>query len=113
MQRIHYMGGVADTGDRTCDALFGYGRALANRGVADVVEIPVRERDGSVGTARFLLGPASMLLATQIEGSSTDLSDDATADDLERKTAELVPSTSAWSGIADDQPTGPAFDDFF
>jgi hypothetical protein len=113
MQRIYYMGGVADVGDLTCEALLGYGRALANRSVADVVEVPVRGADGSVRIARFLIGPASMLLATPIDGSESGLSDEETAAELDRRTARLLPVTSAWSGTDDDQPSGPAFDDFF
>lgn len=113
MQRIYYMGGVADVGERTCKALLDYGRALANRGLADVVEVPVRIPDGGIGTARFLLGPASMLLATPITGAGPELDDAAAADDIERMTTRLLPTTSAWSGVPDDQPSGPAFDDFY
>ena len=66
MQMIMYAGEEFVTGDAIADALLAYGRALGQEERAEIVEIPVREDDGSTATAKFLIGPASQIVAKDV-----------------------------------------------
>ena len=63
MERIYYAGDQFLTGTDIARALVGYAAALARRGSAAAIEIPVRHAtDGQAGTVNFLVGPASQLV---------------------------------------------------
>ena len=52
MKRLHHAGGSVLTGDALADAVLDYARALGNRDLLDVVDIPViNERIGLVRQA--------------------------------------------------------------
>lgn len=74
------------TGDDIADALLAYGRALGDEERAEIVEIPIREEDGSVVPAKFLIGPASQLISKVATGRGAELEDE----ELVRRLQELT-----------------------
>ncbi|HWS50811.1 MAG TPA: hypothetical protein VN241_07355 [Microbacterium sp.] len=94
MQKIIYAGDEYLTGDEIADALLAYSRALGEEERAEIVEIPVRERDGSVITAKFLIGPASQIVAKAAVGEEAEVEDPALVDRLQKLT-RAVESPSA------------------
>lgn len=98
MQSILYSGDEFLTGDDIADALLAYGRALGDEDRAEIVEIPVRERDGTVVRAKFLIGPASQIVAKGISDSGPELED-----------RELVDRLRALTRGAE-SPSGPPLD---
>lgn len=75
MQIITYAGDEYLTGDEIADALLAYSRALGEEDRAEIVAIPVREDDGSVVTAKFLIGPASQIVSRTAIGRGPELED--------------------------------------
>lgn len=63
------------TGDDIADALLAYGRALGEDDHAEIVEIPVREPDGSIVSAKFLVGPASQIVAKAVSDRGPEIED--------------------------------------
>jgi hypothetical protein len=74
MRRIHYASGNLLTGDAIADVVVRYAAALAKRGLAVEVEVPVIDANGETGSALLLLGPASQILADN-EPEADDLLD--------------------------------------
>ncbi|CAN5250494.1 hypothetical protein BH09ACT1_BH09ACT1_22190 [soil metagenome] len=66
MELIHYAGNSVLTGTELAHALVDYAEALALKGSSATVEIPSRLDDGSIGTAHFLIGPASQLVSETV-----------------------------------------------
>lgn len=93
MQRIYYAGEHFLTGTEIANALVSYAEALAHQGRAGAVEIPVRhEEDGRTGVVNFLVGPASQLMAEEVEGvDSEEVRDDDLVARLRALTADLAP----------------------
>ncbi len=92
---IMYAGGEFLTGDDIADALLEYSRALGEEDQAQLVQIPVREPDGSQTTARFLIGPASQIVAKAVP-SVDELVDKEVVARLRRLTRGLsYPEASA------------------
>ncbi len=75
MQMISYGGDEFLTGDEIADALLAYGRALGEEDRAEIVEIPVREQDGTVVQAKFLIGPASQIVSKELPNHGPELTD--------------------------------------
>ncbi|MFJ2369118.1 hypothetical protein [Microbacterium sp. NPDC087665] len=75
MQLINYAGDEYLTGDAIASALLAYSRALGDGERAEIVEIPVREGDGSVVTAKFLIGPASQIVSKAVNDGGSELED--------------------------------------
>jgi len=100
MERISYAGGVLLTGDAIARAVISYAEALAKRGTAAEVDIPVRRDDGSLGAAQLLLGPASQLVAEAVETDLEDPVDDDLVARLRVKTAELSDSRPVFDDSA-------------
>lgn len=80
--RIHYAGGSELTGTAIADALLDLAEELGRTGGATTVEIPVRQADGSVGRSRFLLGPASQIVAETEDSDLDEVSDEEVVRDL-------------------------------
>lgn len=92
---IVYAGTEFLTADAIALALVDYSQALARVGAAESVEVPVREADGSVRTAIFLVGPASQLVAKETApASGEELIDEGVVADLEARTRRLRPPTT-------------------
>lgn len=73
MERIHYAGDSVLTGSELAHALLDYAEALALKGSSATVEIPSRLDDGSIGTANFLIGPASQLVSETVAGDEEEI----------------------------------------
>lgn len=104
-----YAGGEFLTGDEIADALLEYSRALGEEDGAQLVQIPVREPDGSRTSARFLIGPASQIVAKMVSDGGEELVDEEVVARLRRLTRGLnYPEASAvdeqehqWEAIRD------------
>lgn len=81
-----YAGDEYLTGDAIADALLGYSRALGDDERAEIVEIPVREDDGTVVPAKFLIGPASQIVAKAVSGRGPEIEDEELVQRLQRLT---------------------------
>ncbi|WP_372468896.1 hypothetical protein ACCO44_05975 [Microbacterium maritypicum] len=106
MQSILYGGEEFLTGDDIADALLAYGRALGDEERAEIIEIPVREQDGTVVSAKFLIGPASQIVAKAISGSGPELEDP----ELVRRLQALTRAVESPSGPPLDAPEGPEYE---
>jgi hypothetical protein len=76
MDRIHYAGDSVLTGSVIAAALLEYAEVLAKAGTSAMVDIPTREEDGSIGRSKFLIGPASQLIADEEESDYEEIVDD-------------------------------------
>ncbi|MCR2763388.1 hypothetical protein NQ152_07675 [Microbacterium sp. zg.B48] len=105
MKAILYAGGEYVTGDDIALALMEYSRRLAEEDTAGTVEIPILNADGSLGAATFLLGPASQIVAQDVDTDSDELRDPDALSRIRRLTAALQlvaqtdsePSPSTWT----------------
>lgn len=95
MQTIIYGGDAYLTGNEIADALLAYGRALGQEERAELVEIPVREPDGGVVTAKFLIGPASQIVAKEVPGKGPELEDPELVERLRTLTHGVESPTAA------------------
>ncbi|MGC5172499.1 hypothetical protein ACLQ2Q_17830 [Microbacterium sp. DT81.1] len=91
MMRIFYANTEVLTGDAIALAVLHYSEALGESGLAETIEIPIQELDGSRGTAILLVGPASQIVATRTTTEFGELEDTDTVDDLRVKTQRLRP----------------------
>jgi len=106
MQTIIYGGDAYLTGDDIADALLAYGRALGEEERAELVEIPVQEPDGAVVTAKFLIGPASQIVAKEVPGRGPELEDPALVVRLRTLTRGVESPTAS----PVEMPDGVAYD---
>jgi hypothetical protein len=91
MERIHYAGDVVFTGTDISRALLSYARALAQDGSSATVEIPIYHEDGSHGTAEFLIGPASQVIADSIDSEWEELVDTKLVEELRAAARVRIP----------------------
>ena len=63
MKSIIYANTELLTGDAIAVGVLHYSAALADNGLAETIEIPVLDPDGSRSTALMLIGPASQIVA--------------------------------------------------
>jgi hypothetical protein len=93
MQRIYYAGEHFLTGTDIANALVSYAAALAQRGSAGAIEIPVRhEEDGRTGVMNFLVGPASQIMAEEVDAPGLEeIRDDNLVTRLHALTTDLAP----------------------
>ena len=75
MKVIVYAGAELLTGDDIAMGVLRYCEALAGSVVAEVVEIPVRENDGSLGLATLLVGPTSQMVARNVASEFEEVVD--------------------------------------
>lgn len=106
MQKIIYAGDEYLTGDAIAEALLAYSRALGDDDRAEIVEIPVREDDGSIVEAKFLIGPASQLVAKAVPGAGPELEDP----ELVLRLRQLTRGVEAPTGEPLEVPEHPAED---
>ena len=104
MERIHYVDGSVVTGTAIAQSLLRFGEALARRQSSATVRIPTRQADGAVGSATFLLGPASQMVTESESSPYDELIDEALVASFEREASLIgVPRVHI-----DDQPTAAA-----
>lgn len=93
MQRIYYTNDTILTGTEIARALLEYAAALARSNSSRTVSIPVRRGDGSSARATLLVGPASQLVAEDLEegeDAGEELRDDVLVARLKAMTTELA-----------------------
>jgi hypothetical protein len=95
---IVYAGAELLTGDEIAIGVLRYCEALAGSVVAEVIEIPVREIDGTLGLATLLVGPSSQMVVKNV----TSEWDDVVDLDVMRRLRER---TSAQRIVADRPPS--------
>ncbi len=114
MMRIHYAGGSELTGDEIADALMDLAEELGRAGKASSVEIPVRSPDGSIGRCRFLIGPASQIVAETEKSDFPEVLDDELVSALLQEANALRPhmamhtdsfDTIGWDPDTEEPPT--------
>ena len=89
MERIHYAGDTVLTGTEISEALLEYARALGANDQSDTIEIPAIDDEGNRVTSRFLIGPASQLVADSEVTEFEELVDVELVTELRRRTAAL------------------------
>lgn len=72
------------TGDDIAVALLELSKGLANADASQTVEVPILHDDGSRGTATFLVGPASQIVAVDAERDFDELVDEEAVANLRR-----------------------------
>ncbi|MGC5225291.1 hypothetical protein ACPW96_22210 [Micromonospora sp. DT81.3] len=102
MKSIIYAHTELLTGDAIAVAVLHYSAALADNGLAETIEIPVVEPDGSRTTALMLVGPASQIVAKGVHTGLDELVDDEVVAELARRTRMLRPEGMADLGDPDD-----------
>jgi hypothetical protein len=112
MQRISYAGEHFLTGNEITSALVSYAAALAHHGSAESIEIPVvNEEDGRPGTAIFLIGPASQIVAEEFDaGGYDEIHDDELVARLRTLTAQLAPMHPITPTAPTDQEDSVGYD---
>lgn len=91
------------TADAVADAVLTFAGVLARANTADTIEIPIALADGSVGSARLLLGPASQLTLVPDDGADVELEGaESVVQDLERRTAHFEPGPTEAESSTDD-----------
>jgi hypothetical protein len=86
-----YAGDEYMTGDDIALALLKYSEALADNETAESVEIPILEADGTRQSAIFLLGPASQIVAKNVDSGHDELLDPAAVEQMQARTRALRP----------------------
>lgn len=94
MKLVIYAGEQYLTGDEIAHALVDYGQALAETGTAESITVPIREADGSDGTAVFLVGPASQIVVKSVTSGQPELVDDQTVELIKARIRRLRPTTA-------------------
>jgi hypothetical protein len=75
VKELIYAGGKTIVSDALAEALTDYAQVLAANGESGVIDIPAVGEDGTVGTSRLLLGPASQIMAEPVTTDAPDLDD--------------------------------------
>ncbi|WP_426320799.1 hypothetical protein [Microbacterium sp. E-13] len=102
MKRVIYAGSEFVTGDDIASALLYCSQALAEAGVAETVSVPTREQDGSIGRIMVLIGPASQIVARDVEVDGEELVDTTAVARLSAIQRRLRPVATFDSGTPDD-----------
>lgn len=92
MKLVIYAGEHYLTGDEIARALVDYSQALAENDTAESVTIPIREADGSEGSAVFLVGPASQIVVKTVTHGQDELVDEATVKEIRARIRRLRPA---------------------
>lgn len=80
MKLIAYAGAKLLTGDDIAAAVLEYCAALADEDAAETLHIPVLREDGTRGSALMLVGPASQIVAEDVDSPFEELIDTDTVD---------------------------------
>jgi hypothetical protein len=98
MKSIMYAHVELLTSDAIAVAVLHYSAALADSGLAETIEIPIVETDGSRSTALMLIGPASQIVAKGVVSDVDEPEDAAVVAELSRRTRALRPQGMAEMG---------------
>lgn len=90
MERIYYCSGSSFlTGDTIAAALTEHARLVTALHRSELVDVPQRRPDGSLGRIRLLLSPTTQLAAEALPATDAELVDELFVADLEARTALL------------------------
>lgn len=103
MHKIIYAGEEYLTGDAIAEALLSYSRALGDDERAAIIEIPIREEDGTVAQAKFLIGPASQIVTIAAVDASDELEDAELVRRLQELTRGVESPTAGHVEVATDE----------
>lgn len=95
MKKIIYAGDTLVTGDAIAAAVLRCGKALAEAGAAEMIDIPVIDADGRSHTATLLIGPSSQIVVAEVSIGFDELVDPAVVARLDSLTARRLPSAEA------------------
>lgn len=112
MKRLSYSDEFLVTDDEVAELVLEYAAALARTADADVVHIPVVDRNGDATTAALLLGPSSEIVAVQAAPEKVELDTEVVLRTLhERISAHTALPLAA---VVDDHPelSGTYSDDY-
>ena len=112
MERISYAGEHLLTGSEIAQALVAYAQALADVGQAAAVEIPTVDKHGRPGVAQVLVGPASQLVATEVDMEVPDPQDAGLVEELRARTARLLGHHPAVADEPDGEPDDTFYTDY-
>lgn len=85
VKELIYAGGKTIVSDALAEALTDYAQVLAANGESGVIDIPAVGEDGTVGTSRLLLGPASQIMAEPVTTDSPGLDDSEAIAELQAR----------------------------
>ena len=105
-----YAGAELLTGDDIAIGVLRYCEALAGSVVAEVIEIPVREADGSLGLATLLVGPSSQMVAKNVKSELEEVVDLDVMRQLQERTKAQQDVASISSGARHDAGSSLASD---
>ncbi|MDF2442481.1 MAG: hypothetical protein JWR01_684 [Subtercola sp.] len=109
MDRIHYSGDSILTGSEIARALLDYAGALAATTGSETVVIPCLHDNGTTGSVRLLVGPASQIISATEYSEHAELVDAALVAQFDQQTARLRGANVA--GPADPIAYTDDFDD--
>ena len=92
------------TGDDIAAGVLRYCEALAGSVVAEVIEIPVREADGSISRATLLVGPTSQMVVKEVRSEFEEVVDF----DVMRRLGERTRAQRQVAGTQTTTPDEPA-----
>jgi hypothetical protein len=104
VKRLHQAGGSVFTGDALADAVLDYARALGNRKLTDVVDIPVITEIGEHGHAKILVGSGIQLMSVSASSMSPELLDQDAVDTIARQAADKRVTRARPFGRTDPRP---------
>ncbi|GAA4686759.1 hypothetical protein [Frondihabitans cladoniiphilus] len=111
MERIFYANASVLTGTSIARALISYAEALARRSSSAAIDIPIRNADGTVGRANFLLGPASQIVAESADSEFDEIEDEELVARFQRQTDLIGPARAeAFPRGAVDLESAPDFE---
>ncbi|RFA13635.1 hypothetical protein B7R22_13365 [Subtercola boreus] len=109
MDRIHYSGDSILTGSEIARALLDYAGALAATNGSETVVIPCLHADGTTGSVRLLVGPASQIISSTEDSEHDELIDASLVAEFDQQTSRLRSANVA--GLADPIAYTEEFDD--
>ena len=107
MKRVIYAGSDFLTGDAIAAALLRYSEALAGVGQAETIVVPALGANGEESKVLVLVGPASQIMARDVDMEPADLVVPGAVEELEAKISALTPHAV----IADEWPEQPNWND--
>jgi hypothetical protein len=94
VKKLVYAGTELITGDDIALGVLRYCEALADARTAEVIEIPVLTPGGSRSKATFVLGPASQIVAVDVQGAGEEIVDPDLMEILSQRTRAQRPQVT-------------------
>ncbi|KZE92470.1 MULTISPECIES: hypothetical protein [unclassified Agromyces] len=111
MKQLTYAGGDVLTGTAIAEAVMDFAEALARHDDASQVTFPALGEDGSILQTTLLIGPASQIVARDVEVEHDELVDDAAVRELRARIRALRAGPSS-GDHGDHDVDHPSIDEF-